>query len=134
MSKYFRSTKWLVLFVLLTGCVSPIHKRIKDIKRGMDKSEVLDTLGSPTSSKFKGGMHEWTYIYYTNEMSYGKVLWFKKDTLIKISDYDFATQSAKSVPIPESVELNKKDIRAIKRGYLYKKKIKENEKQFKDID
>lgn len=91
MKTYFSTYFNLIIFSLLfVACSTPQHQRISQVRKGMDKSDVLDIIGGPNAAKRKNGKDVWIYIYYEKNEKKGKQYTFNKGHLIEIADYSFA--------------------------------------------
>lgn len=100
----------------------------------MDKTEVLDAIGNPNSANFKNGQHEWIYIYFKGEDKFAKKLWFNKEVLVRIDDYDPKTLTSKSDANIENVSLDDKEVEEIKKAHTEKQRQKKHEEGFQDLD
>lgn len=52
-----------LLILWLVACATSLHKAIREIELGMDKSEVVERLGSPSRTNRNQGTDKWIYIY-----------------------------------------------------------------------
>lgn len=59
--------KWLVLLFLITSCATTPKDRFANILPGMDKSAVLEELGSPLRSERKSGQDVWYYNFHSDQ-------------------------------------------------------------------
>ncbi|MCB0355691.1 MAG: hypothetical protein KDD40_01720 [Bdellovibrionales bacterium] len=124
----------LCFSTFLTQCASSQSQRINELTLGMDKSDILDFVGSPNSSRFKNGQHEWIYIYYEGDLQKAKKLWFKNNHLVLIEDFDLQTQSTASEMTAKNVNLSPKEANELKKALIEKKRAIKEEEGFKDID
>jgi len=74
----------LFLTSSLFGCVSPMHKAVNDVHPGMDKSDVLEVLGSPKYSTRSKGMDVWQYVFYKDNTKMTKTLYFQFGSILKV--------------------------------------------------
>ncbi len=114
---HFETLVIRVLMVLsLTACATTQHERIKELKVGMDKSEVLDLLGSPLRSRYNKGTTTWTYVSDDSSRSQVK-LEFTGQDLVKISDVheDEKAKLARAADKNESLEDYQKKIEAARK-------------------
>lgn len=94
--------KHVIFFAFLIVCFSIFscsHNPYQDFQQisvGMDKSEVLDKVGSPLRSKFQSGKNIWTYRFYSKDE---KSLVYKD--VILDSDKVLEIKNAKEVDIKE---------------------------------
>lgn len=84
-----RVALFLCTFAYL-GCSHAPLKRFADIKPGMYKGDVLELVGSPTESRYRGDQYIWVY-KFMNENS-----WVTKEVHVKD---DFVSYSGEPVPI-----------------------------------
>ncbi|HEX4925224.1 MAG TPA: outer membrane protein assembly factor BamE [Bdellovibrionales bacterium] len=69
------------IFALLSlaACSTAPHKKFADVKPGMYKGDVLDMLGSPTESRYRGDQYIWTYKFMTDDKNVVKEVHVKDD-------------------------------------------------------
>ena len=125
---------FLSYFVMLAACSTPHHQNIDALAPGMDKTTILDSLGSPDHSRFKNGQDEWIYIYYKDDLKKAKKLWLKNDQLLKIEDYDLEHQAPVSEVELKNVKINDQEASKIKKALSEKKQLEKEESEFKDLD
>ncbi len=58
---------FLFAALALTGCQTYPVKSIAEVKKGQEKREVLELMGSPDSTWRYQGIDRWTYIIYTED-------------------------------------------------------------------
>ncbi|MCB0342195.1 MAG: outer membrane protein assembly factor BamE [Pseudobdellovibrionaceae bacterium] len=76
----------LAVGCVLFGCASSSYSQIRKVKPGMDKTAVLDLLGSPNQTRRRAGHDIWTYIYYDDEVRKGADVFFSEGKVNKIAD------------------------------------------------
>lgn len=84
---YLKTLNILLLFTglaLLVGCASSPHKNLQEVKRGMDKSDVLEIAGNPTFSLRKNSRDIWIYRYYKEDLELRKTITFYQGDVVKI--------------------------------------------------
>jgi outer membrane protein assembly factor BamE (lipoprotein component of BamABCDE complex) len=129
MNTYFISLS--LILIIFVGCSTPMHKRIEQVKAGMEKTEVLELLGSPKSAEFKFGKHEWHYVYYIDDIKYEKVIWIENKVVSKIEDIN---KTKTTTPIDSEGDLKTDEISGIKKALEQNKKIKKYEEGFEDLN
>ncbi len=76
----------LLFALLLSACATSGLKRFSRIKEGMDKTAVLDKLGSPYESKRSDGMDIWHYRFYDKNIKIFKEIQLKDNLVIYVGD------------------------------------------------
>ncbi len=98
---------------------------MKTVKIGMYKAQILDILGNPNHSRFAKGVHQWVYIYYVDEKKLSKKLTFKRDQLIRLTDYNLVGDFDENIRTSETLKEFRSSI---------EKKRKSNAAGFKNLD
>ncbi|MCB0415792.1 MAG: outer membrane protein assembly factor BamE [Bdellovibrionales bacterium] len=75
---------FLVLLNIIAGCQTPLYKVIDKVEPGMDKSQVLETLGSPKYTKQTQNYDHWKYEFYKDAVKMSKEILFFEDHVVKI--------------------------------------------------
>ena len=119
--------------VFLISCATSLSQRFDKINLGMDKTELLDRLGSPNYSEFKNGQNEWVYIYYVDNQAYAKRLIIENQMLTKIQDFKPQLNRTYSPDSSGKIELKKEDVLQIKKALQQNKKIRQYEEGFEEI-
>ena len=57
----FGRSFWGLAFALVTACSSFQIEDFKEVRIGMDRSDVIDSIGSPYSTQKRGDLNVWTY-------------------------------------------------------------------------
>lgn len=76
----------LLLGMFLVSCASALYKEFEQLKVGMDKSQVVEVVGSPSRTDYRMNKHIWTYRFFDNGQPFTKELHFDKDKLVYIGD------------------------------------------------
>lgn len=92
----------LLLCLLSTiGCQTTRHKEFSKVQDGMDKGQVLETVGNPTRTQRWHGKDRWIYVLYPDKMHADvKEIHFQNGTVIYKGD-----------PIPPAVSAEDQDRR-----------------------
>lgn len=67
--------KWLfvcLISVVIAGCQTSQVNQFSKVQNGMDKSQVLELVGSPQSKIRRNGIDRWTYTFFENEEWHSK--------------------------------------------------------------
>ena len=117
---------WLGLFVLLlTGCATPVHQAIEDVRAGMDKDQVLNLAGNPKRTFREKNQDHWVYIYFTEDQQYMRIIVFDDGKVIRITR-------------PVAKQNWERDLEGASSMEEFEKKAKEHQKKgsrnFKSID
>jgi outer membrane protein assembly factor BamE (lipoprotein component of BamABCDE complex) len=114
---------FLLLF-LLTGCASNPIEDFSKISVGMDKTEVIDRIGSPIKSEMFHGIEYWTYKLYSGPQPTIKEVHFK-DGIVTFSGDPIPDAEKKSISVKTQKELKTE---------LLKEKKKKTTPVFKDVE
>lgn len=127
----------LVITMFLGACSTASKTEVeefKGVKNGMDKSEVLDILGSPKTSYHSNGKDVWNYEIYEKENKFRREIHFQKGlvTYNGKSSLDAVDRQISSDKEEAKDGEKKKEDKEFKE---YKKSISEktSEKDFKDV-
>ena len=87
-----------ILFLTLFGACAtpPLHQRIKAIKVGMTKSEVLAKLGSPHRTERHKGKDMWTYLFLPDQRHKAAKIYFKSSKVVSIHSSQMKKQNQQS--------------------------------------
>jgi len=107
----------------LAACATPQYKLMSRLKTGMDKTDVLELLGSPNHSRYSHGQHEWVYVYEKGPQQMAKILYFKKGVLTSFKDYDLHSNEVS----PAAAETMKEYEKSVE------KKRQESSEGFEDL-
>ena len=66
------------------GCVTSMTQLLSDINYGMDKSTVVEKLGSPNKVNRHRGKDQWVYRFYQEGTEYQRSIFFLKGRVIKV--------------------------------------------------
>lgn len=118
----------LSYFTLLACQTSPL-KQFQSIQPGMDKDNVLETMGSPYSNVRSKGLDKWTYVFYDNQLRYEKEIHFKSGHVTYVGDPKQPEVTADAVEIKKSEEDKKDELESAKRKEENKRAYAEYEEQ-----
>lgn len=76
----------LLAAVGLSGCQTNMVKAFNKVKPGMDKDDVLHTMGSPRSSQRFHGKDRWRYVFYEDNIRYEKEVHFLEGLAVYVGD------------------------------------------------
>jgi outer membrane protein assembly factor BamE len=102
------------LLFCLTGCQTNMKKAFEEIKPGMDKDQVLDTLGGPQAVTRFHGKDRWFITFYHEGIRYEREIHFSNG----IADY-----AGENYIAPEEKQAT----------YIDKKNEESNEQAFKEL-
>lgn len=75
----------------LAGCATPLHQRLTGVAAGMDKTQVIDTAGTPKRTQRVNDGDVWTYVYYIGDRHFERDIRFESGHVVTVS-------SAREVP------------------------------------
>jgi hypothetical protein len=83
--------KWTVYFLsaltlVAVGCATPLKVSFQNLKLKMDKSEVIEIVGSPSSTNRVEGQDVWTYKVLAEERLVPKIVIFKDSKVVYFGD------------------------------------------------
>lgn len=100
-----------VLFCLIlpiAACSTNPYKNFKDVKIGMDKTDVLDEVGSPRESYRHYGRDVWVYTFYLDKKMLIKQIEFESGRVVYAGDHKKRKKKVyKSAPIDPEPEAKK---------------------------
>lgn len=128
----------ILVFTMFLGACSTVSKteveEFKGVKNGMDKSEVLDILGSPKTSYHADGKDVWNYEIHEKDNMFRREIHFQKGlvTYNGKSSLDAADRQISSDKKEAKDSEKKKEDKEFKE---YKKSINEksSDKDFKEV-
>ena len=85
----YRSLRILLLAILLataSACQTNETKAYNKLKPGMDKDDVLDTMGDPRRTHRSHGQDRWQYVYYENSQKVTKEVKFEEGNAIYVGE------------------------------------------------
>jgi outer membrane protein assembly factor BamE (lipoprotein component of BamABCDE complex) len=82
----------------LIGCASAPVKKFSGVKAGMYKGDVLDLVGSPSESRFRGDQYVWTYKFMDDNK------WVTKEVHVK---NDFVTYAGDPQPMATDSKISR---------------------------
>lgn len=91
---------FIALGFLLLSCASPSHRAVERINIGMEKSDVLDILGSPTRTERARNGDRWTYESYTKENKYSFNVYFHDGRVSHITSPEKLSLTGSKSPPP----------------------------------
>lgn len=68
-----------IVVAAFLGCASQQGAFETNVQLGMDKSEVLELIGGPSSTRRRNGEDVWQYDFYSNDQKSSKELRFKNN-------------------------------------------------------
>ncbi len=72
--------------LFFTACQSSPVKDFTSIKFGMEKSDVLETMGNPRRTQRFQGKDRWTYVFYDKQIRFEKEVQFFEGNAIYVGD------------------------------------------------
>lgn len=67
---------YLFFVILASGCQTNMLKQFDKITPGMEKDDVLEMMGSPTTSLRFHGKDRWIYVFYEDKLRFEKEIHF----------------------------------------------------------
>ena len=106
----------------LVGCATNMKQEFEDLKMGMDKTDVLDSMGSPAQSEIHNGVEYWKYVFYHKKKKMTKEVQFRDGLLIYKGEV--------------TPDRDKKSIQRAKQKILEKelKGLKNNDPKFQNVE
>lgn len=74
------------MLILLSGCQTSMLKSFDQVHAGMDKHQVLETMGSPTATTRLHGKDRWIYRFYDDKIRFEKEVHFLNGTVVHKGD------------------------------------------------
>ena len=84
--RMLRSFSALLLSMLLIGCQSSMLRSFEKIHLGMDKHQVLDSMGSPNATGRLHGKDRWIYRFYEGSARFDKEIHFLDGVTVYVGD------------------------------------------------
>ena len=107
--------KFVLLFSLtlslgfLFGCQTNMVRQFNQVHEGMDKDEVLELMGSPTTKTRFHGKDRWFYTYYENDVRYDKEIHFLNGKSVYVGGpYEPPVERSAAVADQKNQELDDK--------------------------
>ena len=100
----------MVILATLVGCSTPMHRSVNQLEKGMDKSQVLELLGSPQRSGRRNSKDHWLYRYYKNQQRQDLRLIFQNGQLRSWGKLSTESASHRSLLDSRSFEDYKKEV------------------------
>ncbi|MEK6774081.1 MAG: outer membrane protein assembly factor BamE [Bdellovibrionota bacterium] len=75
----------LSIFVL-SACQTNMLKQFSRIQNGMDKHDVVEIMGNPTSTNRLHGKDRWQYIFYEDNVRHSKEIHFNDGSIVYMGD------------------------------------------------
>ncbi len=76
----------LTLSLASTACQTSALTDFQKIKPGMEKQDVLETMGNPSRTERFHGKDRWTYIFYDSRIRFEKEIQFFEGNAIYVGD------------------------------------------------
>ena len=92
----------LLISLLLSGCATPLHRRLEKLQTGMDKAQVLDLAGTPKRTLRQDNGDLWTFEYYIGNQHYERDVHFNQGHVALI----FAAREINPPARPEDAVLH----------------------------
>jgi outer membrane protein assembly factor BamE len=86
MHKLLRACLLTTTYLSLTACQASPLSDFANIKPGMEKNDVLETMGSPRRTQRFHGKDRWTYVFYDKQIRFEKEVQFFEGNAIYIGD------------------------------------------------
>ncbi len=102
-----------LIWGLLTGCASTPQRGLEKLEVGMDKSQVVELMGSPLHSQRQKGQDIWTYRYFKDDQEWFTRVTFKQGRVIDVESTDQATLRARQ-QLEEASSLEEFEERALR--------------------
>jgi len=99
-----------VVVLGLTHCTTPMHRKFGEIHEGMDKSLVVETLGSPKWKRMWRGEEHWAYIFYKNNQKMVREVHFEFGEVIRLSQRSLSYRQYQKIRFSKDFEEYKKAI------------------------
>ena len=134
-----KALKYILLgisFVFFSSCQTNMLKQFAGIENGMDKHDVLEKMGSPTTKTRLHGKDRWFYTFYEDSVRYDKEVHFLNGRTVYFGDtwVPTAEKSAETID-KNNEELNKSlDLADAQRKEEGKKAYLEHEKRVRFED
>lgn len=81
-----RASLCLAFVALLSGCQTSLVRSFEQVNPGMDKHQVLQILGGPTSTTRMHGKDRWMYHFYEDGIRFDKEVHFLDGILVYSGD------------------------------------------------
>jgi outer membrane protein assembly factor BamE (lipoprotein component of BamABCDE complex) len=93
------------MLLFSTGCQTNELKQYEKLKLGMDKSEVIEIMGSPRKVERRQSQDHWVYKFYQDQQWYEKEVRFKEGKAIYLGEFQKPDEPTPK-HVPEFVPLN----------------------------
>lgn len=96
-------------FHILLSCQTNMVRQFSQVREGMDKDEVLELMGSPTTKTRFHGKDRWFYTYYENDIRYDKEVHFLNGKAVYVGGpYEPPAEKSAAVVDQQKQELEDK--------------------------
>ncbi len=116
----------LLLFSLI-ACSTPMVERFSKVELGMDKTDVLDELGSPNKSFHQNEQDIWIYSFQTDSTAEQREISFKNEFVSYVGEPRPRNESPKKKSEQEAADTLEKEIKK-------NKKVPTKDSEYKDIN
>jgi outer membrane protein assembly factor BamE len=100
---------FLFMISMLSACQSNPKKQFESLKMGMEKTDVLEEMGTPWTTTRLHGKDRWIYVYYDDGIRYEKEVHFLNGAAVYIGDtWKPAEEKQAEVKDKKNDELEKK--------------------------
>lgn len=97
--------------LFLTACQGSMVRSFESLQPGMDKHQVLESIGNPNSTTRLHGKDRWVYRFYDDGKRYDKEVHFMDGVLVFSGEYAPAPEKA-AVAVDKRVEEKETAIQA----------------------
>ncbi len=116
---------FILLFLTLSACQTPLTKSYQALTLGMEKTDVLEIMGNPTRTRRIQDKDRWSYVFYDNDIRLEKEVHFFQGNVVYLGD-----PPAPKISAEEQDHINSlKDKPESYRDYMIKKELSSPEVQ-----
>ena len=72
--------------LLVFSCSTSSHVAFDKVKLGLEKTDVLELIGSPNRTRRWKGLDEWTYVYYQGNKPIEKEIRFEEGRVVAVQN------------------------------------------------
>ncbi len=77
---------WVMgLLIIFSGCATPIYEGLAKVTTGMDKTQVIDQVGTPKRTQRLHDSDVWTYVYYIGDRHFERDVKFESGHVVQVS-------------------------------------------------
>jgi hypothetical protein len=92
------------LLAALTACSTPFSRQFEKIADDWDKSQVVETLGSPTLARRWQGQDHWIYVFYEDQQRWVREVHFEDGEIVALSRTSLSYRRWRALERSESLE------------------------------